>query len=196
VTWPPQPVVVGADGYGEVAVDWINLALGIGGIALAGVALSIQFRDRARLRITSIRPAIAGQGSSTGQWQHHITSVEVTIENEGSRPANACEAAITFAREEGLPLHPITRQHLADTTTRAFTVEPKARVHLVAAWQYTPDGAIDGTQQRFTPGQFLERCAPATVIVSCGTKETRGVLTEHEAQAIFDQHQAQVYLNA
>ena len=171
------------------------LVIALISLAVGTVALTFQILDRPRLRITNIRPAISGSRQHNAQqWTHDVTSIEVTVENRGSRPAIACEAVITFARMEALPLHPQTPESTVDTTTRAFSVEPKASRRLVAAWNYSPGGSIDGTKPSITLGAFLEKAVPATVTVSCGKQRIRSTLDAATAQDIFQEQQTQTYL--
>ncbi len=84
---------------------------------------------------------------------------------------------------------------MLNTKNRVFTVNPESKILVVGAWNIEQNGGIDGTKETFTPGEFLEKGTPATVIISFGAKKVRGVLTKEEAQKIFDNHQEQLYFN-
>jgi hypothetical protein len=177
-------------------VTWISLWLAIAGVVLAGVALFLQFHDKPRLKIIQIHPGISGsRGSGENQWKNNITSIEIVVENKGSRPAVDCEAIITFPHLEALPLYPQTREHLLNIENKIFTVNPKSKVRVVGAWNIEKSGAIGGSKETFTPGEFLEKGTPATIIISFGAKRIRATLTKEEAQKIIENYQAQLYLN-
>jgi len=177
-------------------VTWLSFWIAVFCVVLGGVALILQFRDKPRLKVVEIHPGISGsRGSSENQWKNSITSIEIVVENRGSRPAVDCEAVIIFPYLEALPLYPQTREHTLNTKNRVFTIQPKSKVRIVGAWHINPDGSIDGTKETFTPGVFLEKGTPATIIISFGAKRVRAVLHREEVQKLIENHQAQLYLN-
>jgi len=173
----------------------LSLVLSLLGILLALVAIFMQLRDKARLKIVSVHPGISGSRKpGESQWEHNITSIEVTIENNGTRAAIDCEAVIIFPHIEALPLHPQTREHTVNFKTRVFNIQPKSKVRVVGAWNFTTDGAIDGIKKVMTPGQFIEKCTPANIIISQGVKKHEYDFKKETAVNIIRKHQEQQYL--
>jgi hypothetical protein len=178
-------------------ITWISFILAIIGVLLSSIALYIQWRDKPILKISSIRPGISGyREGNEQQWKHQVTSIEVIIENKGSRPAIDCEGIVTFPLLEALPLYCQTREHYVNLKSRLFTLQPNTKATLVGAWNFCSNGSIDGTKESLSPGDFLIKCTPATVIVKYGNKRIQTVLQTEEAKRIFEQHQTQVYLGS
>lgn len=173
----------------------ISFGLSIFGVCLALLAIFMQIRDKARLKVVSVHPGISGsRKSNQAQWQHNVISIEVTIENKGTRPAIDCEAVVFFPHIEALPLHPQTLEHIVDFKTRTFNIQPKSKVRVVGAWNFSNDGAIDGTKHVMTPGEFIEKCTPSTIVVSQGIKKYKFDFTKETAREILQKHQEQQYL--
>ncbi len=177
-------------------ITWISFGLALLGTTLAIAAIALQLLDRPRLRVVQIHPGVSGSRKpGAHQWTHNIISFEVVIENYGTRPAVDCEAVVLFPHLEALPLHPQTRDHTIDTSTRLFTVQPKSKVRLVGAWNILSGGTIDGTKDVMTPGDFIEKATPVTILMSYGAKRIRAQLTKEQTQRIIENQQAQQYLN-
>lgn len=173
----------------------ISFYIAIAGVVLAALSLFLQWRDKPRLSIVEIRPCVSGSRAlNAEQWNHQISSIEVIVENEGSRAAIDCEAIITFPYYEALPLHPQTRESLVDIKSKIFNVQPESKVILVGAWNYAEEGAIDGTKNSISLGDFLQKCTPATVKIKFGKNNIQSVLSTDVAKTFFEKHQSQVYL--
>lgn len=173
----------------------LSLILSLLGVCLALLAIIMQLRDKARLKIVSVHPGISGSRKlGESQWEHNITSIEVTIENKGTRAAIDCEAVIIFPHIEALPLHPQTREHTVNFKTRVFNIQPKSKVRVVGAWNFTNDGAIDGIKKVMTPGEFIEKCTPSKIIITQGVKKYQFDFSKEMAADIIQKHQEQQYL--
>jgi hypothetical protein len=173
----------------------LSLGLAIFGGCLALFAIFLQIRDKVRIKVISVHPGISGSRKhNESQWEHNVTSIEVIVENKGTRPAIDCEAVIIFPHTEALPLHPQTREHTVDFKTRIFNIQAKSKVRVVGAWNFSIDGAIDGTKQVMTPGEFIEKCTPSTIIVSQGIKKYKFDFSKETARELFQKHQEQQYL--
>lgn len=173
----------------------LPLWLSILGIFLACLAIFLQVRDKARLKVVSVHPGISGSRKpGQSQWDHKVTSISITIENKGTRAAIDCEAVIIFPHLEALPLHPQTREHTVNYKTRTFNIQPKSKALLVSAWNFSDDGAIDGTKHVMTPGEFIEKCTPSKIVISHGTKTHNFEFSKEEANKIFEEHQKRQYL--
>ncbi|MEW6290035.1 MAG: hypothetical protein AB1545_09290 [Thermodesulfobacteriota bacterium] len=173
----------------------ISFGLSILSICLALFAIFLQMRDKARLEVVSVHPGICGsRKSNDSQWDHNVTSIEVIIENKGDRAAIDCEAVIVFPHIEALPLHQQTRNHIVDFKTRTFNIQPKSKIRVVGAWNFSSDGAINGTKHVMTPGEFIEKCTPLKIIVSQGIKKYKFDFSKETAREIFQKHQEQQYL--
>lgn len=177
-------------------IVWISFGIAILGTAIAILAIILQLLDKARLKVVQIYPGMSGaRMPGADQWLHSVNSIAVIIRNLGTRPAIDCEAIVLFPHLEPLPLHPETRDHTINTGTTFFTVQPKAQVQLVGAWNITPNGTIDGMKVVMTPGEFLEKATPLSILISHGTKRLRAQLTKDQAQRLLEKHQVQSYLN-
>lgn len=177
-------------------LTWISFVVAIISILLAGIAIILQVLDKPRLKISSVHPGISGSKEpNSDRWKNFISSIEIIVENRGSRPAVDCEAVITFPHIEALPLYPQTREHLIDKTNRLFSVQPKSKIRILGAWNIINGGAIDGTKNTFTLGEFLEKATPATIIISFGGKRVKHILSKERVQNIVENHQAQLYLS-
>ncbi|MEW5995589.1 MAG: hypothetical protein AB1744_14495, partial [Candidatus Zixiibacteriota bacterium] len=121
-------------------------------------------------------------------------ALEVTVENRGTRPAVDCQGIITFPKIEALVLHPQTREHVVDTKASVFTLQPKASMRLVAAWNYSTGGVIDGTEASLTPGEFLDLAIPAQAVIRFGKKEIVKALSREAVEQYFREAQLSSYL--
>jgi len=127
--------------------------------------------------------------AESGEFRYNVHSISVVVENRGHRPAVGCEGAIILAMMDGLALRPQTRQYTVNTKEKHFDVQAKSKIALVAAWHLSPDGAIDSSKPTITPGEFLEKGLPLTVVISHGAKRIHGSYTKEEFRKTFEEHQ-------
>lgn len=171
-----------------MTLTWISLLIGIISLIASLLALWQQNRDKPRLKITEIRPALSGTKSSDQQWNHKVSSLEIVVENKGSRAAVECKAAATFPASEAIPLYPRGQDHTINTSVLSFTLQPDSKITLVGAWQYV-GGVIDGRGEYPNIGEFVQKFIPVTVTIKYGNKKLSSVLGYAKAKRYFEDHQ-------
>lgn len=148
--------------------------LTVAGVALAGVALWKQYRDRPRLRVLSIRPRVVTRANGN-HLRHEVSDIEVVIENSGTRPAVDCSAELVLAHTDRIPLH--TGNLLGDRLAN-FTIQADAEVRLRAA------SPLGGPSDPLAAREFLQQL-PVVVVVCCGKRTIRAELQRHVAEQLL-----------
>lgn len=167
--------------------NWLALV----GVLLGCAAIIFQLLDRPRIRISRIHIGFSGSKKPGALiTECSIISIEIILENKGSRPAVGCQGVVTFPKTNALKVYPQTKDHFVDTTAVDFNVYSKSKIALAAAWTYTDIGGIDGTKPALTMSEFVNNGLPFKVMVTVGGKKIIRIFKAKEFHKQYEAFQA------
>ncbi len=162
------------------------------GLAVVSIALSLYIyqRDRSNLQIEDFHVGLGGSRKSGEPWVFTVSSVSVSVRNQGNRPAYKAHGVVSFGMLDALPLYPTDEGNVIFQKT--YDIAPNERRHLVAAWNYSGTG-IDGMKS-MPAGDFIERGPPVKVTIEYTEGTISKTYDKDFIESEIREHQERQYL--